>query len=166
MKDVLQALLECNGDRDGALKFLRRKREVAAKGADLFNAAMSSSMEEEEEKTTCAICLESTDLTAMPCCTTPDPTSSTTRFCLNCIVLLCNHGGGFARCPMCRAKIKVQHDRVVLNVLKARCRTCRQQKVITEGNCCEQCNIGRAQRLQYQCSRCGNLPLCRCYYNH
>ena len=50
---------------------------------------------------TCAICLDSTDLVRLPCCERESAADSSTRFCLECLGLHCDHSGGVGRCPRC-----------------------------------------------------------------
>ncbi|KAH8095756.1 hypothetical protein JL720_3080 [Aureococcus anophagefferens] len=79
-----------------------------------------------DDAVTCAICLESTDFAALPCCGTHE--GSTTRFCHDCVVLLCDHAGGTGRCPRCRAWISVEDGAIVEKEAMDQCMICRQTR--------------------------------------
>ena len=107
---------------------------------------------EENEELTCAICFESTDLVALPCCAREE--TSTTRFCLRCVELLCEHAGGVGRCPKCRAWIAVRDGRVVRSERIAQCVMCRQRRTIVDRDRCDACLLGDRHCLRYECARC------------
>mmetsp|Transcript_17882 Transcript_17882/g.53208 ORF Transcript_17882/g.53208 Transcript_17882/m.53208 type:complete len:262 (-) Transcript_17882:9-794(-) len=113
----------------------------------------------------CAICLESTELAALPCCDGDAPASSTTRFCLACLRLLVDHAGGVARCPRCRAWISIAGDAVVEHDGVGRCVTCQQERVIVLRGTdrgrhyalCDACFFGHRLALRYECQGCGGV---------
>ena len=93
-----------------------------------------------DDAVTCAICLESTDFAALPCCGTHE--GSTTRFCHECVVLLCDHAGGTGRCPRCRAWISVEDGAIVEKEAMDQCMICRQTRVIVDRSMCDACSLG------------------------
>eukprot|EP00617_Octactis_speculum_P002254 CAMPEP_0185775142 /NCGR_PEP_ID=MMETSP1174-20130828/81186_1 /TAXON_ID=35687 /ORGANISM="Dictyocha speculum, Strain CCMP1381" /LENGTH=251 /DNA_ID=CAMNT_0028462615 /DNA_START=21 /DNA_END=778 /DNA_ORIENTATION=- len=97
-----------------------------------------------DEETLCAVCLIEPDLVLMPCC---GNVGSTTRFCLRCIELVCEHSGGIGRCPKCRATICVEKGEVKINAKKSQCRMCRQQHIIVNNGMCDACNLGSQKPL-------------------
>ena len=120
---------------------------------------------------TCAICLEETPLAALPCCDNATTTESTTRFCLDCLRMNCEHGGGVARCPRCRAWISVENDEVVAHDGTGRCSVCMQEPrvLVARGRApgpdggfvavgiCDACWLGNQIALRYECQDCGGV---------
>ena len=123
--------------------------------------------QEGESAQTCAICLEETSLAALPCCDNATTTESTTRFCLECLRMHCEHGGGVARCPRCRAWISVEDDEVVAHDGTGRCSICMQEPrvLVARGRApdggsvaiCDACWLGNQIALRYQCQQCGGV---------
>mmetsp|Transcript_32851 Transcript_32851/g.98927 ORF Transcript_32851/g.98927 Transcript_32851/m.98927 type:complete len:266 (+) Transcript_32851:1243-2040(+) len=106
----------------------------------------------------CAICLESEEFAALPCCDGDDPAASTTRFCLECLRLLVDHGGGVARCPRCRGWISVENGAVTPHDGVGECRVCRQARVlVAHPGVCDACFLGARLPLRYECERCGRV---------
>jgi len=113
---------------------------------------------EMDEITTCAVCLDATELTMMPCCGTE---AASTRFCLRCLQVICEMAPeGRGRCPNCRTEIMVAEGHLGHEVVKApvnmgRCRVCCQgNKVIVEKGMCGACALGSRHALRYECDRC------------
>jgi predicted Zn finger-like uncharacterized protein len=116
---------------------------------------------------TCAICLEETPLADLPCCDNATTTESTTRFCLECLRMNCEHGGGVARCPRCRAWISVEDDEVVAHDGTGRCSICMQEPrvLVARGRApdggsvaiCDACWLGNQIALRYECQGCGGV---------
>lgn len=106
-----------------------------------------------EEPLRCAICLEAHEFAALPCCETGE---STTRFCVECLRLLCGTMGlgGVGRCPKCREWIAVDGDTVVLRDAVLRCGMCLQPKVIVDRGLCDACLFGLQRPLRYECESC------------
>lgn len=102
-----------------------------------------------QQKLCCAICLQSSEFVRLPCCET---IGSTTKFCLDCVRLLCEKSDG--RCPKCRAFIGVQGDTVVKRKPTRRCLVCHQEKEISQDNVCASCLHGLQHRFRYTCERC------------
>lgn len=107
----------------------------------------------------CAVCLEATEFADLPCCQSKDPADSTTRFCLDCLRLLCEHAGGVGRCPRCRAWIGVEGAAVVPRERQDQCRVCRQMRVIVDGDriVCGACTLGLRFPLRYECDACHSI---------
>ena len=63
-----------------------------------------------------------------PCCDNATTTESTTRFCLECLRMNCEHGGGVAAAArVCRAWISVEDEEVVAHDGTGRCSICMQE---------------------------------------
>lgn len=103
----------------------------------------------------CAICLSSTKFAQLPCCDSPE---ATTKFCLECVRLMCNSMGlnGVGRCPKCRAWIAVESNTIVKRE-GGPCKVCCQFKVIVDRHMCDACTFGSRYPLRYECSQCSNV---------
>ena len=107
-----------------------------------------------DDATSCAICLESAEFITLPCCSGSHTQSSTTRFCLECVTLLCDHAGGNGRCPRCRAWIGIEDGAVVERAEQDQCRICCQLRVLVDNGTCDACSLGMRYPLRYKCQRC------------
>mmetsp|Transcript_19060 Transcript_19060/g.59942 ORF Transcript_19060/g.59942 Transcript_19060/m.59942 type:complete len:194 (-) Transcript_19060:67-648(-) len=99
----------------------------------------------------CGVCLISRELVDMPCC---PGENSTTKFCLRCLTLICQHAGGVGKCPKCRKHIVIEDGTVALNTKHMQCHMCRQMRIITGNSMCDACNAGTRRPLTYECERC------------
>lgn len=137
----------------------------------LIQMSAADASADAEAEQTCAICLEETALAALPCCDNATTTESTTRFCLECLRMNCDHGGGVARCPRCWVWISVEGDAVVAHDGTGKCSVCNQEPrvLVARGRAqapdgsfvpvaiCDACWLGRQIVLRYQCQQCGGI---------
>mmetsp|Transcript_5937 Transcript_5937/g.7198 ORF Transcript_5937/g.7198 Transcript_5937/m.7198 type:complete len:241 (+) Transcript_5937:73-795(+) len=120
--------------------------------------------QDENENFSCAVCYESlpvSGIAVLPCCY---KSNSSTRFCRECIRIICSRGNGLGKCPICSKSIRVaETGEISVAENCEHCFCCSQLRVIADQRrkLCSACLLGRQYALRYECQGCSSFAIIR-----